>query len=86
MMSQDSGNSPSDFSTRLAQWVQRRDQLNAVGADASSLDQQLLPFKNKYIQGGAIYGANSPGMVRWFAELSLDEMAPPSAATTTEIK
>ena len=69
------GQSTGEAATQLAQWVQTQEQLKAAGADSTSLDLQILPFKDLYVRNGAKYGANSAGMVRWFAELTPDAVS-----------
>ena len=68
--------SAGETAAQLAQWVQAQEQLKAAGADSSSLDLKISPFKNRYVLNGAKYGANSAGMVRWFAELTPGAAAP----------
>ena len=81
MVSTESGQNAGETAARLAQWLQSREQLKAAGQDVSGLDQQILPFKTRYVRSGAIYGANSAGMVRWYAESPSDGMASlPSSA------
>lgn len=70
-----------ETAAQLELWLQTRDRLKANGEDFVQLDQQILPFKTKYVRSGAIYGANSAGMLRWFAEASPDKSAP--AETTS---
>ena len=67
---------------RVAKLVRRRQQLQAAGEDIGSVDQQLLPFKNLYVEAGAVYGGNSAGMLRWFAERGLAE--PPAVESYAE--
>lgn len=73
-----------EIANQLAAWVQSRERMKATGEDVVHLDQQILPFKTKYVQNGAIYGANSAGMVRWFAESRLDTATPAVAPTNAE--
>ncbi len=69
----DSHHERRELTERVAKLVHRRQRLQAAGEDLSGVDRQLLPYKNLYVQAGAIYGGNSAGMVRWFAERGLDD-------------
>lgn len=62
-----------DMTEKVARLVHRRQRLQAAGEDLSGVDRQLLSYKTLYVQAGAIYGGNSAGMVRWFAERGLDD-------------
>ena len=77
--------SAAEIATQLADWVQSRDRMKASGDDVVHLDLQILPFKTQYVRNGAIYGANSAGMVRWFAESQPNAMAPAVAPTNAEL-
>jgi hypothetical protein len=68
----------------LEQWLESRERLRASGEDVLLLDQQILPFKNRYVRSGAIYGANSAGMLRWYAEARPDQPANAVPPTSTE--
>ena len=72
-----------EIAAQLERWLERRERLRASGEDVLSLDQQILPFKNRYVRSGAMYGANSAGMLRWYAEGRSDQPANavPSAST-----
>jgi hypothetical protein len=80
----DSVRSGTEIAVQLEQWLQNRERMKACGDDVVHLDQQILPFKTKYVRSGAIYGANSAGMVRWYAEARRDGLAPAAMPTTTE--
>ena len=73
-----------EIANQLGAWVQSRERMKASGDDVVHLDQQILPFKTKYVRNGAIYGANSAGMVRWFAESQPDMVTPAVAPTNAE--
>jgi hypothetical protein len=80
----DSVKSGTEIAAQLEQWLQSRERMKASGDDVVHLDLQILPFKTQYVRNGAIYGANSAGMVRWYAEARRAGLAPAAMQTTTE--
>ena len=84
MMDTQAGKSAAEIAAQLAQWLESRDRLRASGADVMQLDQQILPFKNRYVRSGAMYGANSAGMLRWYAEGRTDPAETAGPPTPTE--
>jgi hypothetical protein len=76
MMNMDSEQSAAQIAAQLEQWLQSRERLKGTCADVVHLDLQILPFKKQYVHNGAIFGANSAWMVRWFAEARRDVPAP----------
>jgi len=84
MTNMDVGQSAAQIAAQLEQWLQSRERMKATGEDVVHLDQQILPFKTQYVRNGAIYGANSAGMVRWFSEARRDGAAPVTTPTSSD--
>ena len=84
MTNLDLAQSAAQIASQLEQWLQSRERMKATGEDVVHLDQQILPFKTQYVRSGAIYGANSAGMVRWFAEARRDAAAPVTTPTSSD--
>lgn len=64
----DSDQTARETALRIEELVRTRKQLKAAGADFSSVDAQIKPFKAIYIRAGTSYGGNYAGMVKWFHE------------------
>lgn len=53
---------------QVEELLRTRHQLKEAGADLTSVDAQIKPFKTIYVRAGASYGANYAGMLKWFHE------------------
>jgi len=67
-MNTESKATASETARQVEALVRDRQQLKAAGADMSSVEQQIKPYKTIYVRAGATYGGNYSGMVKWFNE------------------
>ena len=71
-MNTESKATASETARQVEALVRDRQQLKAAGADMSSVEQQIKPYKTIYVRAGATYGGNYSGMVKWFNEQAGD--------------
>ena len=53
-------------SKQVARLLRGRKEVRAAGGDLRELNQQIRPYRARYVRAGTPYGKTYAGMLKWF--------------------